>query len=455
MAMQTINLVVNGDQVQALAEPRTHLGDFLRENQRLTGTHLGCEHGVCGACTVLIDGAPARSCIAFAVACEGSEVRTIEGFGEDQVMNQLRAAFNREHALQCGFCTPGMLIAARDLVLRVPDADEKRVRVEMSGNLCRCTGYRGIVRAILSVIELRRPANEAINAPVAVAVAAVFTPFAAMGGAAPAAAGVSAPAAETTAAAGAAATNATAATSATATSAATAPSANATGAATAASPATAPVAQAATPAAATQPETTLVAAVSRASAQKKPGTVIEDEFTVDHPLARVWEIFADMPAVAACLPGAEISEHSPTALKGKISTKFGPMRAAFAGSAALERDEAEKRGAIRGNGTDSLSGSRARGDISYQLFDAGNGRTRVAVAIDYSLQGPLAQFSRGGLVKEFVKKMVADFAANLNARLGVPVGSAPPEPAPVAQVDAGGVFWSWLWGGIRRLFGGK
>ena len=435
MAMQTINIVVNGEKVEALAEPRTHLGDFLRESQRLTGTHLGCEHGVCGACTVLIDGAPARSCIAFAVACEGSEVRTIEGFGDDQVMQQLRAAFNREHALQCGFCTPGMLIAARDLVLRVPDADEKRVRVEMSGNLCRCTGYRGIVRAILSVIELRRPAHQASSVPAPVA-AAIFTPFAAMD--------AGAPAAPNTGAAGAAATSA-----------ATATSATAAGATAATRPAATTAAPAAIPGPAKAAETTLVAAMAHASAQKKPGTVIEDEFTVDHPLARVWEIFADMPAVAACLPGAEISEHSPSSLKGKISTKFGPMRAAFAGSAALERDEAEKRGAIRGNGTDSLSGSRARGDISYRLFDAGGGRTRVAVAIDYSLQGPLAQFSRGGLVKEFVKKMVADFAANLNARLGVPVGSAPPEQAPVAQVDAGGVFWSWLWGSIRKLFGGK
>ena len=435
MAMQTINIVVNGEKVEALAEPRTHLGDFLRESQRLTGTHLGCEHGVCGACTVLIDGAPARSCIAFAVACEGSEVRTIEGFGDDQVMQQLRAAFNREHALQCGFCTPGMLIAARDLVLRVPGADEKRVRVEMSGNLCRCTGYRGIVRAILSVIELRRPAHQASSVPAPVA-AAIFTPFAAME--------AGAPAALNTGAAGAAATSA-----------ATATNATAAGATAATSPAATTAAPAAIPGPTKAAETTLVAAMAHASAQKKPGTVIEDEFTVDHPLARVWEIFADMPAVAACLPGAEISEHSPSSLKGKISTKFGPMRAAFAGSAALERDEAEKRGAIRGNGTDSLSGSRARGDISYRLIDAGGGRTRVAVAIDYSLQGPLAQFSRGGLVKEFVKKMVADFAANLNARLGVPVGSAPPEQAPVAQVDAGGVFWSWLWGSIRKLFGGK
>ena len=396
--MQAINITVNGEKVQAFAEPRTHLGDFLRESQRLTGTHLGCEHGICGACTVLIDGAPARSCIAYAVACEGREVRTIEGFGEDAVMAQLRSAFNREHALQCGFCTPGMLIAARDVVLRVPEADEARVRVEMSGNLCRCTGYRGIVRAILSVLASRRAGNDASGESTP-RPAAVFTPFEA-----------AVPAAVVSPAAG-----------------------------SAAAPAVAPaVAPAAAPAA----------------AKRKPGTVIEDEFTVDHPLATVWEIFADMPAVAACLPGAEISEHTPTSLKGKISTKFGPMRAAFAGSAALEREEDAKRGAIRGNGTDSLSGSRARGDISYQLFDAGGGRTRVAVAIDYSLQGPLAQFSRGGLVKEFVKKMVADFAANLNARLGAPAGAAP-AVATEMKIEAGSVFWSWLVSSIKRLFGGK
>ena len=126
------------------------------------------------------------------------------------------------------------------------------------------------------------------------------------------------------------------------------------------------------------------------------------------------------------------------------------MRASFAGAAALERDETARRGAIRGSGTDSLSGSRARGDISYQLFDAGGGRTREAVAIDYSLQGPLAQFSRGGLVREFVKTMVADFAANLNARLGAPAGAAP-AVANVMTISAGSVFWRWL----KNLFGSK
>ena len=154
--MSMIALTVNQRAVQVLAEPRTNLADFVREKLDLTGTHLGCEHGVCGACTVLLDGVPARSCITYAVACEGAEVTTIEGLDEDSVTTELRAAFTREHALQCGYCTPGMLVSARDLVLRLPQADERLIRVGLSGNLCRCTGYVGIVRAVQSVIEARR-----------------------------------------------------------------------------------------------------------------------------------------------------------------------------------------------------------------------------------------------------------------------------------------------------------
>jgi carbon-monoxide dehydrogenase small subunit len=151
--MSRISLEVNGAAVEADVEPRIHLADFLRERQGLTGTNLGCEHGVCGACTIEIDGAPARSCIAFAAACDGAAVRTIEGFAEDPVMAKLREAFTAEHALQCGYCTPGMLITARDIVMRLPHADEARIRKELSGNLCRCTGYQGIVRAIQRVLK--------------------------------------------------------------------------------------------------------------------------------------------------------------------------------------------------------------------------------------------------------------------------------------------------------------
>jgi len=154
-----IALTVNGQGVEATVEPRTHLADFLRETQGLTGTNLGCEHGVCGACTVEIDGVPSRSCITYAVACDGASVRTIEGFEDDPVMAQLREAFTAEHALQCGYCTPGMLVTARDIVTRLPDADEARVRKELAGNLCRCTGYVGIVSAILRVLAERAKSN--------------------------------------------------------------------------------------------------------------------------------------------------------------------------------------------------------------------------------------------------------------------------------------------------------
>jgi aerobic carbon-monoxide dehydrogenase small subunit len=158
--MSMIALTVNRRAVQVLAEPRTNLADFVREKLDLTGTHLGCEHGVCGACTVLLDGVPARSCITYAVACEGAEVTTIEGLDEDSVTTELRAAFTREHALQCGYCTPGMLVSARDLVLRLPQADERSIRVGLSGNLCRCTGYVGIVRAVQSVIGVAHPPEQ-------------------------------------------------------------------------------------------------------------------------------------------------------------------------------------------------------------------------------------------------------------------------------------------------------
>lgn len=114
--MRTIALTVNGRDISATIDPRTHLADFLREQQHLTGTHLGCEHGVCGACTLLIDGEPARSCITYAVTCDGARITTIEGLDDDEIATELRAAFSREHALQCGFCTPGMVIAARDLI---------------------------------------------------------------------------------------------------------------------------------------------------------------------------------------------------------------------------------------------------------------------------------------------------------------------------------------------------
>jgi carbon-monoxide dehydrogenase small subunit len=151
-----IALKINGKPIEADVEPRTTLADFLREHLNLTGTHIGCEHGVCGACTILMDGISARSCIALAAACDGKDIRTIDGFADDPIINALRKSFSREHALQCGYCTPGMLMSAYDLVSRYSDLDETELRQEMSGNLCRCTGYQGIVKAIQNVLREKR-----------------------------------------------------------------------------------------------------------------------------------------------------------------------------------------------------------------------------------------------------------------------------------------------------------
>jgi carbon-monoxide dehydrogenase small subunit len=144
-----LQLTVNGTVRQVRTEARTSLCDLLRDALHLTGTHAGCEHGVCGACTVLLDGQPVRACITLAAACDGRAVTTVEGLS-GPLVDRLRAAFQAEHALQCGYCTPGMLVSAVDLLERKPGADEAEIRRDMSGNLCRCTGYVGIVRAIRS-----------------------------------------------------------------------------------------------------------------------------------------------------------------------------------------------------------------------------------------------------------------------------------------------------------------
>ncbi|MGE0007297.1 MAG: 2Fe-2S iron-sulfur cluster-binding protein [Parvibaculaceae bacterium] len=162
-----ITLTVNGERFTVEASPRTQLAEILRDRLDLTGTHLGCEQGVCGACTVMADGKPIRSCIAFAGSCDGVRIETVEGFADDRTMQRLRSAFSRHHALQCGFCTPGMLVTARDIVARFGDPDESTVRRELAGNLCRCTGYVGIVAAILDVIAERNGLGERAEAAAA------------------------------------------------------------------------------------------------------------------------------------------------------------------------------------------------------------------------------------------------------------------------------------------------
>ena len=150
-----IVLTVNHEAVLAEVEPRLHLADFLRDTLSLTGTHLGCEHGVCGACTVRIDGALARACLVLAVQAGGSVVETIEGLSDSGEIADLQAAFHERNALQCGFCTPGMLIAAQDLLLHNATPDRAAIREHLSGNYCRCTGYHAIVDAVAATAASR------------------------------------------------------------------------------------------------------------------------------------------------------------------------------------------------------------------------------------------------------------------------------------------------------------
>lgn len=149
MAQVAITLNVNGRKQTTLAEPREILADVLRDRLGLTGTHLGCEHGVCGACTVLLDGEMVRSCLLFAVQAQGAEITTIEGLEENGELHPMQKAFSEYHGLQCGFCTPGMILAGIDLLKRNPDPTAQQVRDDMGGNICRCTGYQKIVESVL------------------------------------------------------------------------------------------------------------------------------------------------------------------------------------------------------------------------------------------------------------------------------------------------------------------
>ena len=369
--MSMIELSVNQRTVRISAEPRTNLADFVRDKLDLTGTHLGCEHGVCGACTVLVDGVPARSCITYAVACEGAEVTTIEGLDEDGVTTELRAAFTREHALQCGYCTPGMLVSARDLVLRLPDADERLIRVGLSGNLCRCTGYVGIVRAVQSVIEARRARN---IAPEPGGERKVLGPV---------------------------------------------------GSGRSVHRDAGRVEHAPPPAG----EQTAPEAASSVSSIPDfvPATVLTEHFTVAHPPEHVFATFGDIAAVAACLPGVSLmAPPTPERVEGAIRVKIGPIAATFQGAARVERNPANMSGRIVGRGNDRRSRSSTQGEIRYRLVQFGQG-TRVDLSIGYTLTGMLAQVGRAGLVRDLAARLIAEFAGNLDRRLS---GASSAEDAP-------------------------
>ena len=370
--MTAISLTVNARAVDADVEPRTHLADFLRDGLNLTGTHLGCEHGVCGACTLLLDDMPARSCITYAAACAGARITTIEGLDEDDIAIELRAAFTREHALQCGYCTPGMLISARDLVLRLAVADERLIRVGLSGNLCRCTGYVGIVRAVRAVIAQRRQRGVM---PVPGAGRTQLGPVG------------SGHAAKT-------------------------PSAEA---------------ETAAPGNVAAPEQNDGAIVIP---DVVPAQMVTHQFTVAYPPDRVFQMFGDVAAVAACLPGVTLTgTPTPERADGVIKVRLGPIAAHFQGAARIERDLAGLSGRITGIGRDQRSRTTTHGEIRYQLVALDHGAaTRVDLSIGYSLTGVLAQIARPGLVRDLAARLTAEFARNLERRLAgvAPAAAAAP-----------------------------
>ncbi|MEZ5785661.1 MAG: 2Fe-2S iron-sulfur cluster-binding protein [Xanthobacteraceae bacterium] len=383
--MTPITLEVNGKQVTAAVAPRTHLADFLREHLLLTGTHIGCEHGVCGACTVEIDGEIARSCITYAVACDGAVVRTVEGFDDDPLMERMRRAFTQEHALQCGYCTPGMLIAARDLVRRKASRPELDTRVEMSGNLCRCTGYVGIVRAIDSVA-----ADPAI--------AAVASARSTRLGPAPG------PSARTTSA-----------------DAAAAPAQRAERAAAAPSPVGRP---APAPSLRRRPVKVEVGEITAADGV----TRLTQNIVLEHPVAAVWALMGNPEKVAPCLPGLTLDGPPQDGrLSGRMEVAIGPITARFAGTGTVTRDDGQRRMAIEARGSDRRSGSLAAGQITYALTEIASPdaakATRVDCAIEFSLQGPLAQFGRSDLVRDLVSRIGEAFAQNVDLRLRAPEGT--------------------------------
>jgi carbon-monoxide dehydrogenase small subunit len=161
MAKETVRVVVNGTAYERSVEPRMLLSDFLREELRLTGTHVGCEHGVCGTCTVLLDGRTARSCLMFAVTADGAEIRTVESLGTAEALHPVQEAFWEKHGLQCGFCTPAMLLSAVELLEANPRPSREDIVEAIGGNLCRCTGYQTIIAAIERAAELMTPVRRA------------------------------------------------------------------------------------------------------------------------------------------------------------------------------------------------------------------------------------------------------------------------------------------------------
>jgi aerobic-type carbon monoxide dehydrogenase small subunit (CoxS/CutS family)/carbon monoxide dehydrogenase subunit G len=376
-----VAFTVNGTPVSIRVPARMHLGDALRMHLGLSGTHLGCEHGVCGMCTVLIDGDAARACLVFAVQAEGTDVVTVEGLGTQDEQHPLQQAFSHHHALQCGFCTPGFLMSSYDLLSHSPDGvDPETLPEEMSGVICRCTGYRGIMAAVTDVAEAH---PEGIPAPLNCAPRTLVG----RGGTAP-----STPAALDEAPVGNAGEQA--------------------------------------PVELTRPTGT-------------PTITVEVTRQLSSPLDDVWAVMNDVDRLARCLPGAEMTaDLGDDKYRGRAKVSLGPVRLAFEGLAQItERDPAAHRLALLAQGADT-GGNRTAAEITLQATATPDGGTELRADAAVFLSGRIAQFGRAlaGDVSQRLFEQFAD-AVDETARTGTApdVGSGPSALAIGVQAVLAGI----------------
>ena len=349
--MTEVSLTVNGTEVTLDVEPRLTLADALRQRLGLTGTHLGCEHGVCGACTVLLDGAAVRSCLLFCVQAQDAEVTTVEALGSVGDLHPLQEAFRRHHALQCGFCTPGFLMSAYELLREGGSGagDEEHLRQELSGVLCRCTGYAGIVRAVQEVAAAHPdglPSPKQLGRPITVR---QWSP---------------APGEEL-----------------------------ALRAATEGRPA---------PAAPVNVDLSLP--------EGEPNQTVDVTTTISPSPEETWQLVRDFARVSRCMPGVELeAAEGEDIYSGHVQVHLGPMKLRFAGAArVLERDAQERTLRAVASGRDD-SGSGVRAALAITAAAAGDGEgTSLRAHAELYLSGRAAQFGRS-LAGDVSRQLFAEF----------------------------------------------
>jgi aerobic-type carbon monoxide dehydrogenase small subunit (CoxS/CutS family)/carbon monoxide dehydrogenase subunit G len=386
-----VSFTVNGTDVTLEVEPRLTLADALRHRLGLTGTHLGCEHGVCGACTVLLNGAAVRSCLLFCVQADGAELLTVEALGAADDLHPLQEAFRRRHGLQCGFCTPGFLMSAYELLRDGAEGldDDTRLRQELSGVLCRCTGYAGIVQAVREVAAAHPqglPPPKRLGRPLSV-----------RGSASPpgeqqalAAASIEAPAA---AGAG---------------------------------------------------------AVDLTIPSGQPNEMIEVTTAISPSPEETWNLLRDFPRMSRCMPGVELdAEDGEDVFPGRVQVRLGPMRMRFAGAArVLERDAARRTLRAVAAGRDA-SGGGVRAELTISAEPASGGTALRARAKLY-FSGRAAQFGRS-IAGDVSRQLFAQFGTCVERTL---TSGEAPEPRRLgAGALARGLAWARVRALLRRLAG--